>query len=224
MVENARPAINPEEFVRLVKPMLERRDLAGLVELVKDRWTPEQIYDVLNSDHLDARKIALLGMSLVGQRCCLPQLALQLPDPDPVVREMAEHALWSIWFRLGATPEANHQLCRGAMALERKDFEHAITHFDRALEIDPEFAEAYNQRAIASYLLERFPDSIKDCQEAVIRMPMHFGALAGMGHCYLHLGDVKNAIKHYEKALAVHPHLECIRESVLELKSQLESR
>lgn len=219
-MESSHPAINPDEFVALVQPLLEERDLAGLVALVKGRWVPEQIYEVLNSDHLDARKVALLGMSLVGQKCCLPQVAQQLADPDPVVREMAEHALWSIWFRCGSTPEANHHLARGAMALERKDLEHAITHFDKALHLDPDFAEAYNQRAIAEYLLERYAESIRDCQEAVKRMPMHFGALAGMGHGYLHLGNDRKAIESYERALAVHPHLECIRESVRELKQR----
>lgn len=222
-MDSTRPAIDPQEFVELVQPLLERRDLAGLVALVKERWAPEQIYEVLNSDHLDARKVALLGMSLVGQSCCLPQLAQQLPDPDPIVREMAEHALWSIWFRLGNSPEANHQLGRGAMALERKDLEHAIEHFTRALELDPEFAEAYNQRAIAEYLLDRYEASIRDCEETVKRMPMHFGALAGMGHGYLHLGNVPKAIESYERALLVHPHLECIRESVRELRQRADA-
>ncbi len=89
-----------------------------------------------------------------------------LRDPDPIVNEMAEHALWSIWFRCGKTHEANHELCLGTKALNHRDFDLAISHLTRAIELDPTFAEAYNQRAIAHYLQERYDDSITDCLRA----------------------------------------------------------
>src|SRR5215213_8095806 len=164
--------------------MLERMDLQGLHDLLKSDYTSDQLQQLMTTKHTDAKKVALLAVGLVGRACCLPALAIHLNDPDPVVHEMTEHAMWNIWFRLGSSPEANHQLARGAQALERKDYEHALNHFNRALELDPEFAEAYNQRALAEYLLERYDDSIEDCRRAVQRMPSHFGALAGMGHCY----------------------------------------
>ena len=220
---NAAAPIDPAEFVRLVEPLVARRDVGGLTALVKGRWSYEQVQQLLGSDHLDAKKLALLAMAMVGKQCCLPEVARHLRDDDPVVREVAEHAMWSIWFRLGATPEANHQLARGAQALKREDFEHAIEHFDRALAVDPEFAEAYNQRAIALYLLERFDDSLRDCREAVRRMPMHFGALAGMGHCQAHLGRLREAVASYERVLEIHPHNDCVRQAVGELKQQLGS-
>ena len=43
-------------------------------------------------------------------------------------------------------------------ALNRRDFDHALKHFNRAIELDPAFAEAYNQRAIVGYLQERFEE------------------------------------------------------------------
>ena len=48
-------------------------------------------------------------------------------------------------------------------------------------------------------------------------MPCHFGALAGMGHCYAHLGDCGRAIDCYEKSLSINPHMCGIREAVQEL-------
>lgn len=220
-MSKALPAIAPDEFVELVEPLLERRDVCGLMDLLKSRWKPEQIQELLESDHLDARKVALLAIAMVGKSCCLPTLARHLHDPDPVIRELAEHAMWGVWLRMGRTPEANHEVARGAQALERREFEHAIRHFDRAIEIDPSFPEAFNQRAIAHYLLEEYEASIRDCEEAVRRMPLHFGALSGLGHCYLHLGKVRQAITSYQQALAVHPYLGCIRQAVTELQSRL---
>jgi Flp pilus assembly protein TadD len=52
------------------------------------------------------------------------------------------------------------------LAMEGK-LEESITVLTKALAINPKFAEAYNQRALAEYLLERYEDSIKDCKKTV---------------------------------------------------------
>jgi tetratricopeptide (TPR) repeat protein len=220
---NPPPPIDPHDFIDAVQPLLESRDLPNLYTLLKTRWKYEQLQGLLGSRHTDARKVALLALGLVAPSCVLPELAKHLKDEDSIVNEMAEHALWSVWFRCG-TPEANHQLARGAQALERKDFEHAIVHFDRAAAMCPDFAEAYNQRAIAKYLLERYEESIEDCRRAVERMPFHFGAIAGMGHCHAHLGRCDEAIACYEKALDVNPHLSCVRQAIEQLKGECEAK
>lgn len=203
--------------MRLVQPLLERRDLGGLLALLKTRWSYDQICGLLRSGHTDAKKVALLALGLVAPACAIDELAHHLKDPDPVVNEMAEHAIWSVWFRCGSE-QANHELARGAQALERRDFDHAIEHFDRAVALSPAFAEAYNQRGLAHYLAERYEQSIPECQKAVELMPCHFGALAGMGHCYAHLGKPREAIACYERALEANPHLDCIRQTISHLK------
>ena len=105
--------------------------------------------------------------------------------------------------------------------MSRGDIDHAIEHFTRAIDLDPQFAEAYNQRAIAKFLLERFDECVDDCRKAVDLMPFHFGALAGLGHCHAHDGRLAQALKCYEKALAINPHMEDVRQTVDELKERL---
>jgi tetratricopeptide (TPR) repeat protein len=213
--------IQPDQFVASVTPLLERQDLGGLLQMLKRNWTAEQIVELLKSHHADARKVAALALSLVGGACCLGPLSQQLKDPDPVVNEMAEHALWSIWFRSGNC-EANQQLARGAQAMERGELREAIEHFTRAIEIDPDFAEAYNQRAIAHCLADEYDESIADCQRTVELMPCHFGAWAGMGHCHAHEGRLRPALETYRKALEINPHLDCLVEACDEIERQIE--
>ena len=134
---------------------------------------------------------------------------------------MAEHALWSIWFRCGSSEEANRELCRGTKALNHRDFDKAISHFTRATEIDPNFAEAYNQRAIAKYLQERYDESIQDCLRTVELMPCHFGAWAGLGHCHAHEGHLQEAVDSYDRALKINPHMECVGQMIRELRQKL---
>ena len=211
------PSIDPANFVEAVQPLLKSRDLQGLCNLLRDRWTPRQITELLACPACDVRKVAALALSLVGGRRCICDLARQLRDPDPVVNQMAEHALWSIWFRLG-NPAAHKQLLSGLEHLNNREFDAAEHRFSHAIELDPEFAEAYNQRAIVHYLREEYAPSVADCDKAVELMPEHFGAWAGMGHCYLHLGHNDKAIESYEKALEINPHLDCVKQAVTELK------
>jgi tetratricopeptide (TPR) repeat protein len=205
-------------FVAAVQPLLERKDVKGLHELLKSRWRLEELTAFLASDEDDVRKVAALALALVGGKCCISAIASQLRHADPMVNQMAEHALWSIWFRCGCK-ESNQELCRGTKALNRRDFDSAITHFTRAIEIDPKFAEAYNQRAIVKYLQERFDESIQDCLCAVELMPCHFGAWAGLGHCHAHVGRMTEALESYDKALSINPHMDSIRQMVCELRA-----
>ena len=215
-------AIDPATFVACVQPLLAVKDAQGLLDLLRNRYSGEQITALLHSTHSDARKVAALAISLVGTTCCLPKLAPLLKDSDPMVNQMAEHAMWSIWFRSGSSPEANKELCRGTKAMNGRDFAGALEHIGRAIEMDPSFAEAYNQRAIIHYLQERYEESIEDCRRAVERMPLHFGAWAGMGHCHAHLGRPCEAVECYERALSINPHLDGIPQSIHELKKRID--
>jgi tetratricopeptide (TPR) repeat protein len=213
--------INPGQFVESVKPLLERRDLEGLLCHLKANYTPDQITSLLSCTSCsDARKVAALALSLVGAKCCIRAVSDRLRDKDPMTNQMAEHALWSIWFRCGC-PAANAELARGADCLSDRRFECAYKHFNKAIELSPDFAEAFNQRAIAHYLQERYEESLDDCKRAAELMPCHFGAWAGQGHCYAHLGNLRQSLLAYEKALAINPHLDCIRQAVKEIRRQL---
>ncbi len=206
------------DFIQAVEPALRRGDPSELQAMFQQRWTSAQLAGLLAGDNTDAKKLAVLAMGMAGGRCCIAALAEQLRDPCPVLNQVAEHALWSIWFRLGR-PEANHLLCRGTQAMNRRDFEGAINHFSRAIAIDCELAEAYHQRALAHYLLDRHRDSIVDARRAIRRMSCHFGAWAQIGHCRAHLGELDKAIEAYEQALAINPHLDCVRQALRELGS-----
>jgi tetratricopeptide (TPR) repeat protein len=213
--------IDPQAFISTIEPLLESQDLKGIHALLKSRWTCEQLEQLLVSSHTDAKKVAILALGLVGKRCCVDDLASALKDADPVVHQLAEHALWSVWFRCG-TSEARAELLRGTQSMNNRDFDSAHHHFDLSIQLDPAFAEAYNQRAIAFYLQEEYSKSIADCRRTVMRMPVHFGAWAGMGHCQAHANQIEDAIDSYRKALAINPRLECVQMAIDELSRRLE--
>lgn len=215
---NVEITIDPHHFVATLRPALEKQDSHAVVSLCKQHWSCAQIATLLACENRDARKVASLALSFVGCTSCLNDIARQLKDSDPMVNQLAEHALWSIWFR-GGTPKAISFVGRGSRLIDQKQFPLAIDHFNRAIDMSPTFAEAYNQRAIANYLLDNYVASIKDCRRAVTLMPIHFGAWSGLGHCYVQMGQMDEAIRCYQKALDINPHLGCIKETIAELEN-----
>ena len=210
--------IDPEQFVALVRTPLESRNSQQLAQLLHEHWTDQEIGSLLDSDHDDARKLATLALGLIGDVHCVTALAAQLHDSDPMVNQMAEHALWTIWFRAGAS-SAHQRVLQGTRLMNSRQYQDAEEAFSQAIDLDPVYAEAYNQRSLARYLMENYRLSVEDAEKTVQLMPMHFGAWSGMGHCYAHLGQKSRALDCYRRALSINPCLHCIREIIEELEA-----
>ncbi|MBC7783116.1 MAG: tetratricopeptide repeat protein [Burkholderiales bacterium] len=211
--------INEAEFVSKVQPALARQDWDLLHQIIRTNWTADQLLHLLRHGGCDARKVAALAIGMVGGNCALTLLAKLLQDQDPIVVEMAEHAMWQIWFR-GGCADANRLVARGAEALNMQDVDRAMEHLNRAIAMAPDFPEAYNQRAIAFYLSEQHHESIADSKRTIELMPLHFGAWAGMGHCFLASGMLAEALDAYENALRINPHLQCVAELAQEIRER----
>jgi tetratricopeptide (TPR) repeat protein len=199
--------IDADEFLAQLQPVLSSGNLQHAMECVQVRWTSCQVTTLLKDPSADVRKVAALALSLVGDRRAVLPLAIALHDADPMVTQVAEHALWSIWFRLGKPSSVRLVHC-GVHHLQHNNRCCAIERFTQAIQDDPAFSEAYNQRAIAWYLSEHFDKAIADCKSALVLMPQHFGAMSGLGHCHAHLGQWRQAKHCYRLALAIHPRLE----------------
>lgn len=211
-------AIDPVRFVETVSPLIEKRNVHALTVVIRSSWTMQQVVKLLDSNHCDAPKVAALALSLIGDKSCLEPLSRKLTHPDRCLNQMAEHAIWSIWFRAG-NEQANAHVARGTQHLAKQEIEKAVEQFSLAIAADPTFAEAYNQRAMAYYLSEKFAESLADCRQTVQLMPLHFGAWAGMGHCHAALGQTCKAIAAYRQARKINPHLECLDELIAELEN-----
>jgi tetratricopeptide (TPR) repeat protein len=216
---HATPVIDSQRFVETVTPLVERREIPSLIHTVQRNWTLSQVAHLLECKCDDARKLSALVLGLIGTGSCIDQLSRQLHHADPMVQQMAEHAMWSIWIRSG-NEQANGHLASGMSLLEKKDVDGAIKAFSRAIAADLDFAEAYNQRAMAYYLREQFEQALADCRAAVKLCPMHFGAWAGLGHCHGALGEAGKAIECYQRARQINPQMECLDELISALETR----
>lgn len=203
-------------FVRLLRPTLCTGDMQGTLSVVREHFTVTDLVEFLANPCRDVRQVAALALALSGSLVAVAALATALHDSDDQVVALAEQAMWSIWFRSGrgAAPAV---LACGCNHVTHRNLETAIEKFSWAISLDSHFAEAYNQRAIAYFLDERYDQSIADCRAALARVPHHFGAMAGMGHGYAQLGRYCEARQCYIDALRIHPRLDGIQTSLAQV-------
>lgn len=130
-----------------------------------------------------------------------------------------ETEIWIEWSKSGS-PALDLLLQRGRDALELGDTQAAIEHFTAIIDQAPDFAEGWNARATAYYQAGEFGPSAADIAQVLQRNPRHFGALSGLGSILEEAGDPDRALKAYQAALAIHPHLAGVAEAVARLEAQ----
>ena len=102
---------------------------------------------------------------------------------------------------------------------ERKKYAEAIDRATALIARAPGFAEAYNQRAIAHFFLDRHALSAADCRKTLDLNAYHIGALNGLARCQLILGQKPEALKTFRRALKLQPYSQNLREMVEEMEA-----
>lgn len=186
---------------------LDDQDLEAFRDRVDARYSEASLCRLLTlSPGATTRRAAVLALGATGGfRRSNPVLGGALRDPDPIVRRLAEDALWSVWYRAD-TPEHNRALREVMDAAGRGDLDRAEALATRLIAVAPRFAEAYNQRAILAFRRNRFEDSARDCRRALELNPYHFGALGGLAQCELKLGHAAEAIEVLRRASRLRPY------------------
>ncbi len=201
------------------KPKMTRKEAIEVFkQRVAERYTEGTLLRLLaNGDNL-ARRAALFALNLLGTMNACPGIAACLHDDDGEIARIAAETLWTLWFR-SDTPDNNQELQR---LVRLRDREQALAGLNALLERAPEFAEAYNQRAIMYFRQRKFERSAADCQKALELNPYHFGAQAGLGQCYMQMRKHRAALKAFRAALRLNPRMDGIAETIRALEHALD--
>jgi tetratricopeptide (TPR) repeat protein len=211
---------------------LAPRVLAGLVltalalspaSLLAGATRDEALKALADTRSADHRREGARGLGEAGQMDDLPQLAAALRDSDPLVRDLAESAMWQVWSRSG-DPAIDRLFATGLGQMQARQGEEAVETFTEIIRRRPDFAEGWNKRATVYYLLGEYKKSLADCDEVMKLNPYHFGALSGDGMIYMQLDQPVQALEYFERALRVNPNLESTRQTIELLKTLLIQR
>jgi len=124
--------------------------------------------------------------------------------------EMAGRALgqqlWEFW--TDAPDEAAQGLLDEGMSRRAGfDFLGARATFDRLVAYCPDYAEGWNQRAFASFLMQDYPAALADLDRTLAINPAHVGALAGKALTLMEMGRRAEARAALLAALELNPWL-----------------
>ena len=142
-----------------------------------------------------------------------------LQGEDPELAAVAAAILWGIWCRSG-DPEVDRMFRDGVEAMQQRKLTEAEAVFSQVILRAPDFAEGWNKRATVRYVMKHFGDSIADCQQTLARNPNHFGAASGQGLCHMSLGQYREAVICFRRALEIHPHLDAVRHNLALAEAQ----
>ena len=90
-------------------------------------------------------------------------------------------------------------------ALSEKDYQKAIQLYSEAIELDPNFAEAYSNRGYAKYLLGEEENALQDYDKAIELNPNLSEAYNNRGNAKESLGDENGALEDFDKAIELNP-------------------
>ncbi len=185
---------------------------------VQQRYNEGTLHRLLSSADSPTRQAAIVALGLTGTMARSNiVLATVLRDDDAQLRLLAEVALWRLWFHAASDREAR-ELSR---LIHVRDIRKKRSGLDALIERTPDFAEAYNQRAIVHFQLEEWHKSIADCERAIKLNPLHFGAAAGMGRCFMELGKNKAALKAFRVSYRINPGMQEVEAAIRALENAL---
>jgi tetratricopeptide (TPR) repeat protein len=95
----------------------------------------------------------------------------------------------------------NLALCSTAI----KKYEDALNYYDRALELNNKFYDAYNNKGLLFKSLWRFPEAISCFERAIELNPTYYYALCNCAYLLKDLGNNDKAISYYKQALELQP-------------------
>lgn len=143
-----------------------------------------------------------------------------LKNADASIRDRATQALWRLWFEQKGTLSLE-RLRHAQTLLEAGDVSQAEGILTALIQSQPDFAEAWNRRAVLYYMQGQYQDAIADCEMVLHLNPIHFGALHGLGLCHAALNNYPAAIQAFRQAVKIQPYAMANQRLLLECTMRL---
>ncbi len=209
-------------LVRLCREHVLQPMAQHIRQEMERHYSPRHLERLLAGGDVETRRAAALGIGLIGDSSSQVAVANAMHDPDPEVIRRAEAASWQVWIRLG-TPEQQARLARVQELIRAQELQDAIAQVSLLIQTSPDYAEAWNQRALTYYHMQRYRDAIPDCHRALELNPLHFGASSGLAQCHMRLNEFPQALDAFQMTAKLHPTMPGLKEQISVLTSMIKT-
>ena len=135
----------------------------------------------------------------------LNKLFDQLKVNNIKIVNVIEQKIWQIWITHPKDQKLTKMLADGSDLMAKQKFDEAVIVFSQVIDLDPNWAEAWNKRATVFYLVGEYQKSQNDINKVLELENRHFGALAGQGLVNIELKNYEKAIMSYQEAKRIYP-------------------
>jgi len=227
--------LDPSEGVRYALPFMIGASIYNDSALREAITTGSFFQEKMRSPELEWWKWARKGLSGSSQdlKALLRVIAEQridFPDPLPDYRDVVEALLWwklaesyrsndknqaLEWYEKALTPLAQEtKLCEAAATtywyvsdplVEEKKYAESLPYLNRAIELNPDYVNAYNDRGGVYFNLKQYEQALGDCNHALELDPNYVHAYNWRGNVYKSLRRYKQALADYNRTLELNP-------------------
>lgn len=107
----------------------------------------------------------------------------------------------------GPSTSAADYMRLGNSAMAKGELDQAISNYNKAIELNPRLADAYNNRGLAYARKEQYDRAVGDFSRAVEIDPRFDRAYNNLGNAHVAKGEPERAIPNYNKAIIINPKL-----------------
>jgi Flp pilus assembly protein TadD len=111
----------------------------------------------------------------------------------------------STWWTSRKDSEASFHSSIGSILCQQQRWKEGMAHFRKALEVNPDYAEAHNNLGTALALRGSADQAIAEFERAVAIDPTHVEAHFNLAKALGDRGQFDEAAEHYQKVIAVRP-------------------
>ena len=154
----------------------------------------------------------------------LNQLFNELKVNKSKVAFIIEQEIWALWSTHPTDEKLTARLEEGSQFVRDQNYIKAKDIFTEVINLDQNWAEAWNKRATVLYLLGNFEASQKDIDKVLELESRHFGALAGQGLVNIQLKNYEKAILSYKKAQRIYPTMKSPKIMIKEIKELIKKQ
>ena len=171
--------------------------------------------------------LLLLSLSQVladERKSVLNKLFEELKNSNAKLALEIEQKIWKIWSTHPKKNKLTLMLSEGSNLVKNDQLSEAVKVFTKVIELDPNWAEAWNKRATVLYLLGEFQKSQDDIVKVLELEERHFGALAGQGLVNIQLKNYEKAILSYKKAQKLYPSMKSPKIMIKEIEELIKQQ
>ncbi len=222
LIPPGRPVTDPLglRLVRLCREQVLQPMAQHIRQELQRHYSPRHLERLLASGDAETRRAAAMGIGLIGDAQSTSVVATALHDPDLEVCHRAEAASWQVWARLGSSDDQT-RLIRVKESIRAQELHDAVSQVSLLIQNSPDYAEAWNQRALTYYQMHRYRDAIPDCRRALELNPYHFGASSGLAQCHLRLNELPQALDALQMTAKLHPTMPGLQEQITVLAGMM---